>query len=221
MQKFFTNVRIVIVTASLLFLGGVTLQNLAAAQTAKPQEDKEPAVKKLKVLFLCTGNSCRSQMAEGFARALKGDVIEAYSAGVSPHGKNPHAVAVMKEVGIDISNQESQDIRDLMHIPLDYVVAVCSNAEESCPVLPGSVEHVRHLFDDPPKLAKEVEGEKEKLDCYRRVRDEIKAYVLTLPESLEKEVVPAEKSTIVQKESKRTYTNKRPARLFQRIRRAR
>ncbi len=110
-----------------------------------------------------------------------------------------------------------------MDVPFDYVVAVCSNAEETCPVFPGKVRLVRHLFDDPPKLEKEVEGEEAKLNCYRRVRDEIKAYVLTLPESLEKEFVPAEPEisaqtgTVKKNVERKSFRN----RIWQRIRRAR
>ncbi len=202
-----------------LMLLGLTVSGTAAAESTKSEAKTDAAVKKLKVLFLCTGNSCRSQMAEGFARQLKGDLIEPYSAGVKPSGKNPKAVLVMKEAGIDISNQSSKDVKDLMDVPFDYVVAVCSNAEETCPVFPGNVKLVRHLFDDPPKLEKEVEGDEEKLNCYRRIRDEIKAYVLTLPESLEKEVVSENTSVSV----KKTDAKKKPVRqrVWQRIRRDR
>ena len=90
---------------------------------------------KIAVLFLCTGNSCRSQMAEGWARHLKGDVIEAYSAGTSPHGMNPDAVKVMAEAGVDISRQHSKHIDELKGTHLDYVVTVCDNANETCPCI--------------------------------------------------------------------------------------
>jgi len=139
---------------------------------------------KWKVLFLCTGNSCRSQMAEGWARALKGDAIEAYSAGIETHGLNPNAVKVMDEAGVDISAHQSENIADLMDVPFDYVVTVCDNAHETCPVFPGKAKVVHVSFDDPPKLAKAAETEEEALNCYRRVRDEIRAYVETLPEAL-------------------------------------
>ena len=139
---------------------------------------------KLKVLFLCTGNSCRSQMAEGWCRHLKGDVIEAYSAGIETHGLNPNAVQVMAEAGVDISGHQSQHIDEFKDIQLDCVITVCGHAHESCPVFPGNTK-VSHVgFDDPPKLAKEAKNEQEALDCYRRVRDEIKAFVETLPESI-------------------------------------
>jgi arsenate reductase len=142
--------------------------------------------KKLKILFLCTGNSCRSQMAEGWARALKGDVIEAYSAGIETHGLNLNAVKVMAEAGVDISHHKSENIKDLLHIPFDVVITVCGHAHENCPVFPGKATQVIHVgFDDPPKLAAQVTGEEEKLNCYRRVRDEIKAFVEQLPGNLE------------------------------------
>lgn len=140
---------------------------------------------KLQLLFLCTGNSCRSQMAEGWARHLKSHVLDAYSAGVETHGLNPNAVSVMAEVGIDISNHKSQHIDEFKDTALDVVVTVCGHAHESCPVFPGKTRVVHVGFDDPPKLAKEAGSEEEALDCYRRVRDEIKAFVETLPEGLE------------------------------------
>jgi len=145
--------------------------------------------KKLNVLFLCTGNSCRSQMAEGWARALKGDVIEAYSAGIETHGLNPSAVKVMAEAGVDISKHRSKNIKDLLDVPFDYVVTVCGHASETCPMFfskkdKAKVVHVG--FDDPPALAKQAKTEEEALDCYRRVRDEIRAFIETLPGSLDR-----------------------------------
>ena len=140
---------------------------------------------KLKVLFLCTGNSCRSQMAEGWAKALKSDVIEAYSAGIETHGMNARAVKVMAEAGVDISSQHSKNVADMMDVPLDYVVTVCGHANETCPMwLDGKAKVVHVGFDDPPKLAKGAKSEEEALNHYRRVRDEIRAYVETLPETL-------------------------------------
>jgi arsenate reductase len=140
--------------------------------------------KKLKILFLCTGNSCRSQMAEGWTRYLKADVIEPYSAGIETHGLNPNAVKVMGEAGVDISTHRSKLLSELMDIDFDYVVTVCGHANENCPLFPGKVKIVYVGFDDPPKLAKEAKTEEQALDCYRRVRDEIKKFVQTLPESL-------------------------------------
>jgi arsenate reductase (thioredoxin) len=140
--------------------------------------------KKMKVLFLCTGNSCRSQMAEGWTRHLKGDAIDVWSAGVEAKHLDPRAVQVMAEVGVDISGHFSKHVRELMHIPFDYVVTVCGHAREHCPVFPGKAKVVHHGFDDPPKLAQGAATEEEALAHYRRVRDEIRAYVETLPEAL-------------------------------------
>ena len=137
--------------------------------------------RKIKLLFLCTGNSCRSQMAEGWARALKGDRIEAYSAGLETHGLNPNAVKVMAEAGVDISNQKSQHLDEFMDLDLDYVVTVCDHAHETCPLFPGSAKVIHHSFDDPPKLSPPDAPEEVRLDGFRRVRDEIKAFVQTLP----------------------------------------
>jgi arsenate reductase len=139
---------------------------------------------KISVLFLCTGNSCRSQMAEGLCRHYKGEVINPFSAGIETHGLNPHAVSVMKEVGIDISEQESKTVQALGDRQFDYVITVCGHANESCPVFPAKTRIIHRGFDDPPQLAKEAKTPEEALDCYRRVRDEIKAFILTLPESL-------------------------------------
>jgi arsenate reductase len=139
---------------------------------------------KLKILFLCTGNSCRSQMAEGFTKALRHDSIEAYSAGIETHGLNPNAVKVMAEAGIDISTHQSEHVETLMHIEFDYVVTVCGHANENCPVFPGNATVVHVGFDDPPALAKDAATEEERLVHYRRVRDEIRAFVETLPDSL-------------------------------------
>ncbi|MBI9106830.1 MAG: arsenate reductase ArsC [Spirochaetales bacterium] len=141
---------------------------------------------KIKLLFLCTGNSCRSQMAEGLTQALKKDGIDAYSAGIETHGLNPNAVKVMNEEGIDISNYNSELVTDYIDrgIEFDYVVTVCGHANETCPVFPGKTKHIHIGFDDPPELSKTAKTEEEALNHYRRVRDEIKAYVKTLPESL-------------------------------------
>jgi len=137
--------------------------------------------RRLKVLFLCTGNSCRSQMAEGWARALKGDVIEAYSAGIATHGLNPNAVKVMAEAGVDISGHQSKNVADLMDVPFDYVVTLCGHANETCPMFPGKAKVVHVGFDDPPKLAKEARTQEEALGHYRRVRDDIRAFIDKLP----------------------------------------
>ena len=137
------------------------------------------------VLFLCTGNACRSQMSEGWARALKGDVIVAYSAGVEPHGLDPRAVETMAEAGVDISGHVSKHLDELADVTFDYVVTVCDNAAESCPIFPGKVRKIHRSFQDPPRLAKAAETEQEALAHYRRVRDEIRTFIETLPEALE------------------------------------
>jgi len=144
----------------------------------------QEAKRKLKMLFLCTGNSCRSQMAEGWARHLKSDVIEPYSAGIETHGLNPNAVKVMAEAGVDISGHRSKHLDEVRDIPFDYVVTVCDHAHESCPLFPGKTKVIHVGFDDPPRLAKEAKTEQEALDHYRRVRDEIRRFVESLPESL-------------------------------------
>jgi len=136
---------------------------------------------KIKVLFLCTGNSCRSQIAEGWANHLKSDVIEAYSAGIRPIGVNPKTIKVMAEAGIDISDHASKHIDDLAGIDFDYVVTVCDNAREQCPVFPGKVKLFHKSFDDPYFAT----GSEEKVMTeFRRVRDQIKAFVEKLPEIL-------------------------------------
>lgn len=139
---------------------------------------------KPKLLFLCTGNSCRSQMAEGWAKALRGDQLDVWSAGTAKHGLNPHAVAVMAEAGVDISGHHSKTLDDLADVTFDYVVTVCGHAHETCPVFPGPAKVLHVPFDDPPKLAQGLEGDEAIRAPYRRVRDEIRAFVETLPEAL-------------------------------------
>ncbi len=140
---------------------------------------------RLKILFLCTGNSCRSQMAEGWARALKGDVIEASSAGVVKHGMNAQAVTVMAEAGVDISGQWSKTVDELPAVAFDYVITLCGHAQESCPIFPGNAKRLHRGFDDPPRLAAKATSEAEALSHYRRVRDEIKAFIEGMPGNLE------------------------------------
>jgi len=139
---------------------------------------------KLKVLFLCTGNSCRSQMAEGWGRHLKADVIEPYSAGIESHGLNPRAVQVMAEAGVDISGHKSQNVAEFADVQFDCVVTVCGYADENCPLFPGPAKVIHVGFDDPPQLAAEKTTEEEKLNCYRRVRDQIREFVGQMPENL-------------------------------------
>ncbi len=142
-----------------------------------------------KVLFLCTGNSCRSQMAEGWTRALKGDAVEVYSAGIETHGLNQTAVTVMAEAGVDISTHTSKHIDNLRYIDFDAVITVCDNARETCPFFPGAKKMIHVGFADPPALAKTLAAqgadEEEQRNCYRRIRDEIRAFVETLPDALD------------------------------------
>jgi len=147
---------------------------------------------KLRVLFLCTGNSCRSQMAEGWARTLCAEAIEACSAGILAHGQNPNAIKVMAEVGVDITPQASKTLQSLVDqgVTFDAVITVCGHADENCPRFPGKTRVIHYGFDDPPKLAREAKSEDEALGHYRRVRDEIRAFVSTLPLFLQERMTP-------------------------------
>lgn len=138
----------------------------------------------MRVLFLCTGNSCRSQMAEGWARRLKAGIIDPLSAGVKLNPLNPWAVRVMAEVGVDISQQRPKHIDELAG-QFDYVVTVCDSAHEACPVLPAGVRRLHVGFDDPPRLAQQEATDEARLQIYRRVRDEIRAFVERMPANLE------------------------------------
>ena len=141
-----------------------------------------------RVLFLCTGNSCRSQMAEGFARRLLADRVDACSAGTAPHGLNRLAVRAMAEVGIDISGHTSKRVEECAPATLDLVVTVCGHADETCPAfLRGNprTRIVHRGFDDPPRLAAGAADVDAAMPVYRRVRDEIRAFVLELPRLLE------------------------------------
>ena len=140
-----------------------------------------------KILFLCTGNSCRSQMAEAWTNHLKGDQLDAYSAGVAPEEMDPRAVKAMAEAGIDISGQKSKDIDALGDKEFDYVVTLCDHAKESCPFFPAKTRLIHRGFEDPPQLAVNAENEREAMSHYRRVRDEIRAFVEKFPQSLEEE----------------------------------
>jgi arsenate reductase len=142
----------------------------------------------LKILFLCTDNSCRSQIAEGFARHLVGHWVIPFSAGLEAKGLDPYAVRVMHEVGIDISGQRSKTIDELAGTEFDYCITVCGHAAENCPVFPGKTTVIHRRFDDPPKLAANAKREEEIIGHYRRVRDEIRKYIETLPESLSRAV---------------------------------
>lgn len=132
------------------------------------------------ILFLCTGNSCRSQMGEGFCRHYWGNQFNVYSAGTKKHGMNERAVKVMKEIGIDISSHYSKTTDELPQIVFDYVITVCDSAKENCPYFPGG--KIIHIgFQDPPALTKNMSDEEEILNVYRRVRDEIEDAIKSLP----------------------------------------
>ncbi|MCB0320149.1 MAG: arsenate reductase ArsC [Bdellovibrionales bacterium] len=140
---------------------------------------------KKKILFLCTGNSCRSQMGEGWAKALLCDSVNAYSAGTEPHGLNPFAVQAMQECDVDISDHSSKTLKDLEAISFDLIVTVCDSAASACPIPPPGTRVIHAPFDDPPQLAKNAKSDDEAMKHYRRVRDEIKDFVLRLPSLLE------------------------------------
>ncbi len=140
---------------------------------------------KIRVLFLCTGNSCRSQMAEGWAKALHPELLEAYSAGIQPQGLNPDAVRVMAEAGVDISGHRSKHLQELAGLRFDYVITVCDQANEQCPVFPGTAKRLHVGFEDPPRLAASAANLEERLAPYRRVRDQIRSFIEQLPQMLE------------------------------------
>ncbi|MDA8165150.1 MAG: arsenate reductase ArsC [Desulfobacteraceae bacterium] len=139
---------------------------------------------RVRVLFLCTGNSCRSQMAEGWARRLKGGVLEAYSAGIEKHGMNPDAARVMAEAGVDLAGQYSKILDELPARDFDLVITLCDHAAETCPVFPGAARRLHRSFPDPPRLAAGAKTEEERLAPYRRVRDEIRTFVEGMPGNL-------------------------------------
>lgn len=141
----------------------------------------------MNILFLCTGNSCRSQMAEGWAHELKGVReywLQVQSAGIEAHGKNPRAIAVMQEAGIDISQQESTRLTDKMLQSVDYVVTVCGHADEHCPVLPAGVRKEHWPLEDP---ARAIGSEEDIMAVFKASRDDIKRRVIDLLERLEQE----------------------------------
>lgn len=140
---------------------------------------------RIKILYLCTGNSCRSQMAEAWTRLLKADQVGPYSAGVEPKRVDPRAIRAMSEAGVDISGQVSKDVASLGHLDFDYVITLCDNAREACPFFPARSRVLHVGFEDPPRLAEDARTEEEAMAHYRRVRDEIKKFVETLPDSLE------------------------------------
>ena len=140
---------------------------------------------KRRILYLCTGNSCRSQMAEGFTNHLRGDEFEAVSGGVTPQRVDPRAIKVMAEAGVDISGQSAKNLDQFIGQDFEWIVTLCDNARESCPFFPGRAKRVHRGFDDPPLMVAGAADEEEALAVYRRVRDEIRAMVEGLPESLD------------------------------------
>ena len=143
-----------------------------------------PTQPPIKVLFLCTGNSCRSQMAEAWLRELGGDRFEVYSAGLEPHGVNPNTIVVMEELGIDMSGHRSKQLDEYIgKVNFDYLITVCGNADERCPYFPGMGARMHWPFQDPAAF---VGPEDEKLDFFRKVRDQIKEKIQSwLDEDLE------------------------------------
>lgn len=135
------------------------------------------------ILFLCTGNSCRSQMAEGWAKKFHSEKYNIYSAGTKKHGLNPYALKVMAEVDVDLNVHHSKTTEELPDVTMDYIFTVCSDAHENCPFFPGG-KTIHTGFDDPPRLTKEMKDEEEILKVYRRVRDEIKETILKIEEYL-------------------------------------
>jgi arsenate reductase len=138
----------------------------------------------INVLFLCTGNSCRSQMAEGWCRHLLSPRFDCTSAGIEKHGLNPLAVKVMAEAGVDIASHFSKTTAELDGREFDFVITVCGHADENCPFFPAKTKVIHHGFDDPPKLAQDAADEEEALTHYRRVRDEIRDFIQLLPQRL-------------------------------------
>ncbi len=142
------------------------------------------AKEKIKVLFLCTGNACRSQIAEGWARHLKPDCLEAFSAGVNPASLSQTAVEVMAEAGVDISKQRSKYIDDLVGVDFDYVITLCDNANQNCPVFPANVKHIHKPFYDPAFMQV---APQEIMTAFRKLRDQIRDFVEKMPDILETE----------------------------------
>jgi arsenate reductase (thioredoxin) len=140
---------------------------------------------KLLVLFLCSGNSCRSQIAEAWARTLKGNEIVAFSAGIIPTALSSRAIMVMSEAGVDISHQYSKHLSDLAGITFDYVITLCDNAQQNCPVFLGNSKVIHKPFTDP---AGATGSEEDVMNAFRKTRDDIKDYIMSLPAKLEEEI---------------------------------
>jgi len=142
------------------------------------------AKEKIKILFLCTGNSCRSQIAEGWTKHLKGDIMDVYSAGIAPGVLNQMAVKVMAEIGVDISAQRPKHIDELKGINFDYVVTVCDNARENCPIFPHKTKHFHKTFEDPTFM---IGTEQQIKAAFVKLRDQMKEFIEKMPKILEKE----------------------------------
>ena len=136
---------------------------------------------KLKVLFLCTGNSCRSQMAEGWARHLKANIIDAYSAGIHPIGVSSRATQVMTEAGVDISMHKSKHLDEFSEIDFDYVITLCDNAAENCPVFTGKAKVFHRPFEDPYFA---TGSEEDIMETFRKVRNDIRKFIEEMPDNL-------------------------------------
>ncbi|MFN3135161.1 MAG: arsenate reductase ArsC [Candidatus Kryptonium sp.] len=136
----------------------------------------------IRVLFLCTGNSCRSQMAEGLLRHFGNNKFEVFSAGTHPSFVHPLAIEAMKEIGIDISNHRSKHVSEFLGQNFDYVITVCDKAKESCPTFPGQVKRIHWSFEDP---AEATGTKEERMKVFRRVRDEIKEHILSFINEIE------------------------------------
>lgn len=141
-----------------------------------------------KILFVCIGNSCRSQIAEAFTRIMHPDRFEAYSAGINPSALDPLTVEVMQEIGIDLAGAVAKTIESLGDTSFDYVVTVCGKGADKCPFIPAAKGRYDCSFPDPPHLTAEIKAKEEKLAVYRSVRDEIKSFITTLPAQLERSV---------------------------------
>ncbi len=139
----------------------------------------------MNLLFLCTGNACRSQMAEGWGRQLGGDWLQVQSAGIEAHGKNPRAIAIMAEAGVDISGQESTRVTDEMLAAADVLVTVCGHADEHCPVLPAGIRKIHWPLEDP---ARATGTEEEIMTVFRASRDDIRRRVAAVIDELKQEI---------------------------------
>jgi arsenate reductase len=173
---------------------GSTMSEKNISELPPPPLDQRGLGKK-KILFLCTGNSCRSQMAEGWARHLRGDEFEVYSAGASPDPLNPLAVKVMCEAGVDISKRYAKGVSEVMSIDFDLVVTLCDHAREICSLFPKKTKMIHHGVIDPLALARSAKTEEEALGHYRKARDEIRGVVMQLGKNSKFKIQNSKKKT--------------------------